>query len=67
VRGVEGAVVRLVVREGKHRMVRRILANAGHPVIALHRVRYGVVTLDGLAEGEVAPVSATDVERLRSL
>jgi 23S rRNA pseudouridine2605 synthase len=67
VRGVEGAVVRLVVREGKHRMVRRILANAGHPVVALHRVRYGVVTLDGLAEGEVAPVSATDVERLRSL
>ena len=27
--------VRLVVREGKHRIVRRILANVGHPVISV--------------------------------
>jgi 23S rRNA pseudouridine2605 synthase len=66
-RAVDGAVIRLVVREGKHRMVRRILANVGHPVVALHRVRYGVVTVDGLAEGEVRPVSDEDVAKLRAL
>ncbi len=33
--------VRLTVTEGKYRMVRRILHNAGHSVIALHRRRYG--------------------------
>lgn len=37
--------VRLVVCEGKYRMVRRILANAGHPVTGLHRLRYGKVVL----------------------
>jgi 23S rRNA pseudouridine2605 synthase len=54
------SVVRLTVKEGKYRMVRRILANIGHPVIELHRLRYGAVTLDELdiAEGgfcEVTP------------
>jgi len=50
--------VRLTVTEGKHRMVRRVLANAGHPVIELHRVRYGEVRLDelDLAEGEAAAI-----------
>ncbi len=47
------AVLRVGVAEGKHRMVRRLLANAGHPVVALHRVRYGKVELGDLAEGAV--------------
>ena len=37
----------LEVSEGKYRMVRRILANIGLPVLALHRTRYGLVTLEG--------------------
>jgi len=39
-------------------MVRRLLANCGLPVVALHRVRYGGVLLDALEldEGEAAPV-----------
>lgn len=43
------ASLRLSVTEGKHRMVRRMLANAGHPVEALHRVRFGAVVLDPTA------------------
>jgi pseudouridine synthase len=43
--------VRLIVEEGKHRMVRRILANSGHPVISLKRERLGVIHLDDLKEG----------------
>ncbi|KAL3912057.1 MAG: hypothetical protein SGILL_007037, partial [Bacillariaceae sp.] len=42
--------VELVVEEGKHRMVRKILANSGFPVIGLKRLRLGVVHLDDLAE-----------------
>ncbi|MFN3202780.1 MAG: pseudouridine synthase [Bradymonadia bacterium] len=49
---IEGDVVRLVVREGKHRMVRRILANSGHPVLDLQRVRFGEVRLGDLPEGD---------------
>mmetsp|Transcript_108197 Transcript_108197/g.191577 ORF Transcript_108197/g.191577 Transcript_108197/m.191577 type:complete len:392 (-) Transcript_108197:242-1417(-) len=40
--------VRLIVTEGKHRMVRRILANAGHPVIELRRIRFGEIRLEEL-------------------
>jgi len=46
------ATVRLIVREGKHRMVRRLLANVGHPVMELHRVRYGEFVLGGLQPGQ---------------
>ena len=43
--------VRLIVEEGKHRMVRKILANSGHPVVILKRERLGVVELGDLEEG----------------
>lgn len=51
VRAVDGDRVTLAVTEGKHRMVRRMLANAGHPVIGLRRVAYGPFALGDLAEG----------------
>lgn len=50
------STVRLVVREGKYRMVRRILHNAGHSVVALHRTRYGEVSLGELPENELRPI-----------
>lgn len=63
------SVVRVMVTEGKYRMVRRILANTGHPVLDLHRVRYGAVVLDELhlAEGEFTEVSAEATVWAKSL
>jgi hypothetical protein len=58
---VEGQSVRLVVTEGKYRMVRRILANAGHPVVSLHRLRYGEVMLDELEVGEAVEVGGEEL------
>jgi pseudouridine synthase len=55
-------VLRLTVAEGKYRMVRRMLANAGHPVTALHRLRYGAVTLGDLPEGAFRELSAQEPE-----
>jgi pseudouridine synthase len=43
--------VRLIVSEGKHRMVRRMLHNAGHSVLDLKRIRYGQIRLGGLPVG----------------
>ena len=43
--------VRLTVQEGKHRMVRRILANVGHPVISLKRERLGAISLGEMEAG----------------
>lgn len=54
---VRGRDVELIVTEGKHRMVRRMLHNAGASVVALHRVAYGPVELGELALGEVREVS----------
>ena len=39
-------LLHLKVEEGKYRMVRRILNNAGYPVKKLHRFRYGKVILN---------------------
>jgi 23S rRNA pseudouridine2605 synthase len=52
--------VRLVVEEGKHRMVRRILANSGHPVIGLKRERLGKIHLEDLKEGTMRELTAEE-------
>lgn len=47
------SMVRVCVTEGKYRMVRRVLHNAGHSVVELRRLRYGDIELGELAEGAV--------------
>lgn len=61
---IEGQVVQLVVTEGKHRMVRRMLNNAGFPVEALTRVRFGPFTLGDLPEGEWAATTPEERAQL---
>lgn len=51
VESLEGDRITLTVTEGKHRMVRRMLYNAGFPVISLHRLRFGGLALGELPEG----------------
>ena len=48
------------VTEGKHRMVRRLLANAGHPVTTLRRLAYGAITLGELEAGAWRPLSTDE-------
>lgn len=57
---IEGNIVRLVVTEGRNRVVRRMLHNAGHSVLDLQRVRYGSVELGDLVVGQTRPL--TDAE-----
>lgn len=52
--------VRVIMTEGKNRIVRRMLNNAGFPVLDLLRVRYGVCSLGELEEGGIR--SLTDAE-----
>lgn len=59
--------VRLVVSEGKYRMVRRILANCGHPVVELRRLRHGKVELGNLKMGEFREVTADELDWAKSL
>ena len=49
--------IRLIMREGRNRIVRRMLHNAGHSVVDLFRVRFGPFELEDLEEGELRPAS----------
>lgn len=63
------STVRLSVSEGKHRMVRRILANCGHGVLELRRERHGEIVLGDLQEGEFRELTSKEqvwAERLLS-
>jgi 23S rRNA pseudouridine2605 synthase len=59
------SVVRIVVREGRKRQVRRMMEAVGHRVVTLHRTRFDGLTDAGLQPGQARRLSATEVERLR--
>jgi len=61
------ADVRLVVSEGKYRMVRRMLANCGHPVVELRRLRHGMIELGELPVGEFRQATNDEIEWAKSL
>ena len=63
----ELSVVRLEVTEGKHRMVRRMLANCGHPVVTLKRERIGNITLGNLEEGKWRTLSNEELEWVKEI
>ena len=57
---IEGNCVRLVVTEGRNRIVRRMLHNAGHSVLDLQRMRFGPIELGDLEEGIMRPLSTEE-------
>jgi 23S rRNA pseudouridine2605 synthase len=59
--------VRLVVSEGKYRMVRRMLANCGFPVVELRRLRHGQVELGDLKVGEFRQATEEEIQWAKSL
>ncbi len=56
--------VLIEVEEGKYRMVRRMLHNAGASVTALHRMRFGQVELNDLLVDQFRVVSAEELALL---
>lgn len=60
-----GGVVWIEVTEGKHRMVRRMLHNAGASVLALHRECYGSIELKELKVGEYVIIDPELIDTLR--
>jgi 23S rRNA pseudouridine2457 synthase len=59
-KSVPTAWVRLTIREGRNRQVRRMTAAVGHPTLRLVRVGIGPVSLGGLRPGESAELSAAE-------
>ncbi len=60
-----GGRLRLTMREGKKREIRRMLAGVGRGVVDLLRVAYGGVRLADLPEGQFRPLSANEIRALQ--
>lgn len=57
----------LVLREGRNRQVRRMLAAVGFPVLRLLRRAIGPLNTEGLAQGEWRELSPGEVKELRGI
>jgi 23S rRNA pseudouridine2605 synthase len=60
-------LIELTIHEGRNRQVRRMCEVVGHPLLALERVAFGPLELDGLAVGAHRRLSEHETERLRAL
>ena len=58
------AIVEITLHQGRNRIVRRMLAAAGHPVIDLVRLSVGPLRLDGLRPGRVRQLTQRQVRDL---
>jgi len=66
--GVEGNTwLRVTLREGKSRQIRRMFASIGHPVSKLKRVAIGPVRDEKLRPGDSRPLSQDEVAALKRL
>ncbi len=65
-RSQKRAVVRVVLREGRKRQVKRMLAAVKHGVLALHRDSFGPIELGDLPRGEWRELSAEEVAALHA-
>lgn len=64
----EQSVADVTLTEGKFHQVKRMFAAVGHPLVCLHRLRIGCVTLDdSLAEGDFRPLTDDEILGLKRL
>ena len=61
---IEEDKIFVVMTEGRNRIVRRMLHNAGHSVLDLFRVRFGPFLLEDLEQGTRKAITAKDLEQL---
>lgn len=64
--GAASSLVELVLHEGRNHVVRRLLAEVGHPVTRLARTQVGPVRLGRLRPGQTRPVAGTELGALMS-
>jgi pseudouridine synthase len=65
--GEKNSWIRVVVTEGRNRLVKRIFSAIGHPVLKLKRVGFGPIQLGDLPIGQFRYLTPMEVEDLRRL
>jgi 23S rRNA pseudouridine2605 synthase len=66
-RARDKSILEITIREGRNRQVRRMLANVGHKVRELTRIKLGPLTLDRLQPGAFRELTAREVKSLQKL
>ena len=61
----ERTTVDVTLKEGRNRQIRRMLAQLGHPVVRLERIRMGPIKLKGLQRGEWRELTGDEIHILR--
>jgi 23S rRNA pseudouridine2605 synthase len=64
--GKDRTYLKVTLREGKNREIRRVFAKLGYPVIELKRIRIGDLNLHGLSAGEWRFLQRHEVDALRA-
>lgn len=57
-------LVGIVLKEGKYHQVKNMFEAVGYPVKRLTRIRFGEITTEGLADGEIRHLTPHEVKRL---
>lgn len=61
------STVRIVIHEGRNRQVRRMLAAVGHEVLALKRISFAGLTLNGVKRGQYRSLTREEINKLKEL
>ena len=60
----ESSLVRVITTEGKYHQIKEMFKTIGHEVKKLKRVRFGSVSIDGLHEGEIRPLTIHEIKTM---
>lgn len=63
----ENAWLEITVTEGKNRLVRRMLAQLGHPVSKLRRESFATISVRGLERGQYRRLTGEEIRRLEDV
>lgn len=58
--------LRVTLRQGRNREIRRLFRALGHPVVDLHREQVGTLSVQGIASGAFRPLSVDEIASLLS-
>jgi pseudouridine synthase len=67
--GVENgnAIIKITIREGRKRQIKRMMLHINHPVLNLHRLAVGPLTLGDLKIGKYRPPTESELKELNKL